>query len=350
MEGVEVTGAWAGRRVFVTGATGIVGSWLVRRLLDEDAVVVTLIHDWDPQSELMRSGDVSRTHVVNGGLEDITAVERAVNLHETDTVIHLGAQTLVGTANRNPLPTFEANIRGTYNLLEVCRIHRDLVKSVVVASSDKAYGDVSELPYSEGMPLRGRHPYDVSKSCADLLAGAYGHTYDLPVTVARCGNIYGGGDLNWSRIVPGTIRSLVNGDPPILRSDGTFTRDYIYVRDVVDGYLRLADRAAEEGIRGEAFNFSPGEPMSVIEITRVLQRLMGREDLEPVILNQARAEIRDQYLDCGKASERLGWSSGYTLEEGLRETIDWYLRFLGVDDEVAPDEEGQSSSDREGRG
>lgn len=345
-----MSGAWSGRRVFVTGATGIVGSWLVRRLLDEGAVVVTLIYDWDPQSELMRSGDVGRTHVVSGGLEEISAVERAVNLHETDTVIHLGAQTLVGTANRNPLPTFEANIRGTYNLLEVCRIHRDLVKSVVVASSDKAYGDVAELPYSEEMPLLGKHPYDVSKSCADLLAGAYGHTYDLPVTVARCGNIYGGGDLNWSRIVPGTIRSLLSGQAPILRSDGTFTRDYIYVKDVVDGYLRLADRADQDGVRGEAFNFSPGEPLSVIEITRTIQALMGREDLEPVILDQAQAEIRDQYLDCRKAAARLGWSSGYTLEEGLRETIAWYMEFLGVDrDPAAAGVTGPPPSDRTAR-
>lgn len=329
MEGLDVSGAWAGRRVFVTGATGIVGSCLVRRLLDEGAMVVALVFDWDPQSDLMRSGDVERAHVVSGRLEDITALERAVNLHETDTVIHLGAQTLVGTAHRNPLPTFEANIRGTYNLLEVCRIHRDLVQSVVVASSDKAYGDVAELPYTEEMPPLGKHPYDVSKSCTDLLAGTYGHTYDLPVTVARCGNIYGPGDLNWSRIVPGTIRSLLRDERPILRSDGTFTRDYIYVRDVVDGYLRLAGRSGEEGIRGEAFNFSPGEPLSVLEITRAIQRLMHREDLEPVILDEARAEIRDQYLDCLKASERLGWTSGYTLEEGLLETIEWYSDFLG---------------------
>lgn len=335
MEGLEVSRAWEGRRVFVTGATGIVGSCLVRRLLDEGATVVTLVFDWDPQSELIRSGDVEKTHVVSGRLEDFSALERAVNLHETDTVIHLGAQTLVGTANRNPLPTFEANIRGTYNLLEVCRIHRDLVKSVVVASSDKAYGDVAELPYTEEMPPVGKHPYDVSKSCADLLAATYGHTYELPVTVARCGNIYGGGDLNWSRIVPGTIRSLLGGEPPLLRSDGTFTRDYIYVRDVVDGYLRLADRAGEEGVRGEAFNFSPGEPLSVLQITREIQRLMGREDLDPVILDQARAEIRDQYLDCTKAAEHLGWTSGYTLEEGLRETIAWYSDFLGADGDPA---------------
>ena len=319
---------WSERRVLVTGATGIVGSWLVRRLLSEGAGVVALVYDWDPQSELIRSGDIHRTQVVSGGLEDLSAVERAVNLHEPDTVVHLGAQTLVGTANRNPLPTFEANIRGTYHLLEVCRMHRELVRSVVVASSDKAYGESSVLPYDESMPLAGTHPYDVSKSCADLLAGAYAVTYGLPVTVARCGNIYGGGDLNWSRIVPGTIRSLLRGERPVLRSDGTFTRDYIYVQDAVDAYLRLAERADEEGVRGEAFNFSPGAPLSVLDITSVIQRLMGREDLEPVILNQARAEIRDQYLDSEKAVTRLGWTSGYTLDEGLRATIEWYAHFL----------------------
>ena len=329
MEGVGVTGRWEDRRVFVTGATGIVGSWLVRRLVEEGAIVVALIHDLDPQSELVRSGTLNRTHVVNGALEDYWALERAVNLHETDCVIHLGAQTLVGTANRNPLPTFEANIRGTYNLLEVCRVHRDLVRSVVVASSDKAYGEAEVLPYSEEMPLIGRHPYDVSKSCADLLASAYAETYGLPVTVARCGNIYGGGDLNWSRIVPGTIRSLLEGKAPVLRSDGTFTRDYIYVQDVVDAYLLLAERADEEGIRGEAFNFSPGKPLSVLEITAEIQRLMGREDLEPIILNQAKAEIRDQYLDSTRAEARLEWSSRYPLGSGLEETIEWYSRFLG---------------------
>jgi CDP-glucose 4,6-dehydratase len=326
-----MTGGWEGRRVFVTGATGIVGSWLVRRLVDEGAIVVALIHDLDPQSELVRSGTLNRTHVVNGALEDYWALERAVNLHEADCVIHLGAQTLVGTANRNPLPTFEANIRGTYNLLEVCRVHRDLVRSVVVASSDKAYGEAAVLPYSEEMPLIGRHPYDVSKSCTDLLASAYAETYGLPVTVARCGNIYGGGDLNWSRIVPGTIRSLLEGRPPVLRSDGTFTRDYIYVQDVVDAYLLLAERAEDEGVRGEAFNFSPGKPLSVLEITAEIQRLMGREDLEPIILNQAKAEIRDQYLDSTRAEDRLEWSSRYPLDSGLKETIEWYSRFLGGD-------------------
>jgi len=323
-----MSGAWAGRRVFVTGATGIVGSWLVRRLLEENALVVALVRDWDPQTELIRSGDISRTYVVNGALEDYASVERAVNEHEIDTVFHLGAQTIVGSALRSPLPTFESNIRGTYNLLEVCRVHADLVDSVVVASSDKAYGESPILPYSEDMPLAGCHPYDVSKSCTDLLAATYAHTYGVPITVARCGNIYGGADLNWSRIVPGTIRSLLNGERPIIRSDGKFTRDYIYVLDVVDAYIRLAESAGDEGVCGEGFNFSAGKPVTVLEITEMIQRLMGREDLEPEILDQARAEIRDQYLDSSKARSTLEWAHGYSLEEGLRETIEWYTDYL----------------------
>lgn len=328
VEGLEMSGEWAGRRVFVTGATGIVGSWLVRRLLDDGAVVVALVRDWDPQTELIRSGDIGRTHVVNGALEDYASLERTVNEHEIDTVFHLGAQTIVGSAYRSPLPTFEANIRGTYNLLEVCRVHSGLVGSIVVASSDKAYGESPTLPYAEDMPLAGRHPYDVSKSCTDLLAATYAHTYGLPVTVARCGNIYGGGDLNWSRIVPGTVRSLLAEEQPIIRSDGKFTRDYIYVQDVVDAYLRLALSAADDGVRGEGFNFAAGKPVTVLEITDMIRRLMGREDIEPVILDQARAEIRDQYLDSSKAIARLSWSYSYSLEEGLAETIEWYTRFF----------------------
>jgi CDP-glucose 4,6-dehydratase len=319
---------WTGRRVFVTGATGIVGSWLVKRLLREGAYVVALVRDWDPQTELVRSGDILRTNVVNGRLEDYETLERAINEHEIDTVFHLGAQPIVTTALRSPRPTFEANIRGSYNLLEACRIHRALVARVVIASSDKAYGDAPVLPYTEDMPANGRHPYDVSKSCTDLLAMSYAHTYDSPVAVARCGNIYGGGDLNWSRIVPGTIRSLCLGERPIIRSNGLFTRDYIFVDDVVDGYLRLAEQCTGEGVRGEAFNFSPETRVPVLEITKLLGRLMDREDLEPVILDQARAEIRDQYLDSTKARTRLGWTAQHRLDAGLAETIRWYQRFF----------------------
>jgi CDP-glucose 4,6-dehydratase len=328
MEALDLNMDWTERRVFVTGATGIVGSWLVKRLIDLGSSVVTLVRDWDPQSELVRSGDVLRTSVVNGRLEDYASLERAINEHDIDTVFHLGAQPIVTTALRNPLPTFEANIRGSYNILEACRVHRALVTRVVVASSDKAYGDAAMLPYTEQMAVNGRHPYDVSKSCTDLLAMSYAHTYELPVAIARCGNIYGGGDLNWSRIVPGTIRSLCLSQRPQIRSDGRSTRDYIYVQDVVDAYLALAERAGDSSVRGEAFNFSAETPLTVLDMARAVQRLMGRADLDPVILDHARGEIRDQSLDSSKARARLKWGARYSLDAGLAETIAWYERFL----------------------
>jgi len=326
---------WSDKRVFITGATGLVGSWVTRSLVEQRAHVVVLMRDQDPQSELIRSAVVQQVNVVNGALEDYATLERAINEHEIDTVLHLGAQTIVGTALRNPLPTFEANIRGTYHLLEACRVHQSLVKRVVVASSDKAYGDVAVLPYTEDMPPNGRHPYDVSKSCTDLLALTYAHTYDVPVTVARCGNIYGGGDLNWSRIVPGTIRSISYGQRPILRSSGKNVRDYVYVDDVAAAYLLLAQKTPEAEVRGEAFNFSPERQVTVLEIVGKLQELMGRQDLEPIILDQAKAEIQDQYLDSRKARARLGWTPSFTLEEGLNKTVAWYEGFIGRSMELA---------------
>ena len=323
-----MTTRWNESRVLVTGATGIVGSWLVKRLIHEGAFVATLIRDWNPQSELIRSGDVKRTTVVSGELENYQALERAISENEIDTVFHLGAQPLVGVALRSPLPTFEANIRGTYHVLEACRIHKNLVKRIVVASSDKAYGDVDRLPYTEEMSPMGRFPYDVSKSCTDLLARSYHQTYDLPVAIARCGNIYGGGDLNWSRIVPGTIKSFLGQEKPIIRSDGKFTRDYIFVLDVVQAYLTLASKAPDQGTRGEAFNFSGERPWSVLDMVGKIQNLMECHQLAPIILNQANAEIRDQYLDSGKAKEILKWVPLYNLETGLVETIAWYKDFL----------------------
>jgi CDP-glucose 4,6-dehydratase len=322
---------WQGRRALVTGATGMVGAWMVKRLLAEGAEVVALVRDWNPHSELIRSGDIDRVNVINGPLEDYAALDRAINKHEVDTVFHLGAQTIVGTALRSPYQTFEANIRGTYNLLEACRLQSSMVKSIVIASSDKAYGDVEVLPYNEDMPMNGRHPYDVSKSCTDLIAATYAHTYGMPITIARCGNIYGGGDLNWSRIVPGTILSVVKNESLLIRSDGTFLRDYIYVLDVVEAYMLLASRASEDGVRGEGFNFSCEEPMNVLDISGKVKEIMGRTDLAPTILNQAKAEIRDQYLDSRKAREVLNWAPHYGTEEGLRQTIGWYLEFLKAD-------------------
>jgi CDP-glucose 4,6-dehydratase len=321
---------WKDRTVFVTGATGLVGSWLCPRLLGKGARVVVLVRDWDPQSELIRSGLINQCSVVSGRLEDYSSIERAISEYEADTVFHLGAQAIVGTAYQSPLATFEANIRGTYQLLEACRIHHNLVKRVVVASSDKAYGEAAILPYTEDMPVNGRHPYDVSKSCTDLLAMTYAQTYALPVAVARCGNIFGGGDLNWSRIVPGTIRMILEGKRPMLRSDGTFTRDYIFVQDVVDAYLVLAEFSSMDSARGQAFNFSPERQLTVLELTKLILEIMGRSDLEPEIQNSARAEIRDQYLNASKAKEVLQWSVKRTLHEGLESTISWYRNYLGA--------------------
>jgi CDP-glucose 4,6-dehydratase len=319
---------WTGCRVLVTGATGIVGSWLVKELLAGGARVITLVRDWDPQSELMRSGDVERTSVVNGALEDFHSVERAIAGHEPDTVFHLGAQTIVGTALRSPLQTFESNIRGTYHVLEACRMHADIVRRVVVASSDKAYGESDSLPYTETLPALGQHPYDVSKSCADLLARTYAVTYGLPIGIARCGNIYGGGDLNWSRIVPGTIRSLLHHERPVVRSDGTYLRDYLYVKDAVSAYQSLACALDDPQLRGQAFNFGPGVPVSVLDIVASIRSLMKADDLDVIVANNAWGEIRNQYLDCSKAGRLLDWQPRRTLRDGLAETIDWYRGYF----------------------
>jgi CDP-glucose 4,6-dehydratase len=319
---------WNQKRVLITGATGLVGSWLIKSLTDKNAYVVALIRDADPQSNFFRENLAPYTTIVNGALENLYALERAINEHEVDTVFHLGAQTIVGTALRNPLPTFEANIRGTYNLLECCRLHRSLVKRIVIASSDKAYGSSPQLPYTEEMPLKGEHPYDVSKSCTDLLALSYYHTYQLPIGIARCGNIYGGGDLNWSRIIPGTIKKLYNREAPEIRSNGLFTRDYIYVKDVVLAYLELAEQLNRESIQGEAFNFGPNQPYTVLDIVNRIQLIMGLSDIRPKILNQAQAEIKDQTLSSKKALELLSWEPTYSLNDGLKETIEWYKFYL----------------------
>ncbi len=319
---------WKNRRVFVTGVTGIIGSWLVKELLAQRAFVAALVFDANPQSELYRSRDIQGITVVNGALEDFWTLERAINLYEIDTVFHLGAQTIVGVAHRFPLPTLEANIRGTYNLLEACRLHKDLVQQVVVASSDKAYGEQPNLPYREDMFLNGCHPYEVSKSCADLIAQAYHHTYGLPVAIARCGNVFGGGDLNWSRIVPGTIRSFLKGERPIIRSDGSYVRDYIYVRDVACAYMRLAECLDDRQVQGEAFNFSMEKPMSVLEMVTVIQKLMNCVHLEPDIQNSSEGEIRNQYLSAAKARDVLKWKPTFDLESGLSETIGWYRALL----------------------
>jgi CDP-glucose 4,6-dehydratase len=318
---------WDDTNVFVTGCTGILGSWLTRELVRRGANVVGLVRDRVPRSLVLNSAEWNTVTAVHGAVEDLELVERALNEYEIETVFHLAAQTIVGTANRSPLSTFESNIKGTWVLLEAARRTRT-VKRVVVASSDKAYGEHERLPYDETFALQGRHPYDASKSCADLLAQSYHATWDLPVAITRCGNLYGGGDLNWNRIIPGTIKSLLRRERPVIRSDGTYVRDYFYVMDAVYAYLALAERMEDPKLWGEAFNFSNELQITVLELVRVLRELMRCTDIEPVILGEARAEIPHQYLSAEKARRVLGWRPAYDLEPGLRETIDWYREFL----------------------
>jgi len=322
-----MTSFWQDRPTFITGATGLVGSWLVRRLHDASADVVCLVRDWVPQSELVRAHLIDRVKVVRGDVRDQALLERALGEYEIDTVIHLAAQTIVGIANRNPVSTFETNIGGTWALLEACR-RSPSVKQIVIASSDKAYGDQDKLPYDEITPLQGQHPYDVSKSCADLIAHTYAVTYGLPVVITRCGNFYGGGDLNWNRIIPGTIRSVIRDQPPVIRSDGSYVRDYFYVEDGAAAYMLLAERLAEQPkLRGEAFNFSNELQVTVLELVQRILALMNSH-LKAEVRNEASNEIQHQYLSAAKARQILGWSPLFTLEQGLDLTIQWYQDFF----------------------
>ena len=328
---VKVQGSatyWSGKRVLVTGASGMVGSWLTQWLASSGAYTVAFIADTDPQSELVRSGTMNKVSVVNGRLENYDDVERAINNHEVDSIFHLGAQPIVGAADRAPRHTFESNIQGTWNLLDACRVLSPLVKRIVVASSDKAYGTQPILPYTEDMSMNGDHPYEVSKSCTDLISTTYARTYGTPVTIARCGNIYGGGDLNWNRIVPGTFRSLLRGEQPVLRSDGTFVRDYLHVDDIVSAYLTLGEQTDKPEFAGQGFNFSDESPLTVMQIYKAICEAAGRKDTEPLILNAASSEIKDQYLDSTKAHNVLGWRASVPLSAGLRKSYNWYRELL----------------------
>jgi CDP-glucose 4,6-dehydratase len=325
-----VSGHWRGRPTLVTGGTGLVGGWLVKQLLEDGADVVCLVRDWVPQSNLILSRTTDRVKVVRGDVCDQAVVERALGEYEIDTVLHLAAQAIVGIGNRNPLSTFETNIRGTWIVLEACR-RSPSVKQIVIASSDKAYGYHEQLPYDEDAPLRGRHPYDVSKSCADLIAQAYAATFGLPVAITRCGNFYGGGDLNWNRIVPGTIRSVLRGERPVIRSGGDLLREYLFVENAVSAYMTLAEAlAGRRELAGRAFNFGHNRPWTVLELVEQILTICGRTDLRPDVRNEAANEIQNQYLDPTRARTELGWEPRYTLEEGLEKTIAWYREFLGA--------------------
>jgi CDP-glucose 4,6-dehydratase len=317
---------WKDRNVFVTGCTGLLGSWLTKTLVENGANVTGLIRDLVPKSNLNWSGFNDKINIVRGEVEDYFLLQRVINEYEIDTVFHLAAQTIVTIANKNPISTFESNIKGTWNMLEACR-GAPLVKRIIVASSDKAYGDQEKLPYDENTPLEGKHPYDVSKSCADLLCRTYFETYKLPVCVTRCGNFYGGGDLNLNRIVPGTIHSVLNKEAPIIRSDGSHVRDYFYIEDGVEAYLLLAEEMEKLEIKGEAFNFSNEIQITVLELVEKILRIM-KSNLKPKILRETTNEIKHQYLSAKKAREILNWRPKYTLDEGLQRTIKWYEGFF----------------------
>jgi len=318
---------WKTKRVLVTGASGFIGSYLVQALVDGGADVVALVRDDVPDSMYARLF-MGNAITIHGDMEQYAIVERAINEYEIEYVFHLGAQTIVKIANASPLSTFKSNIEGTWNVLEAVRQHDEHVKATVIASSDKAYGEHEKLPYVEDMPLQPSAPYDTSKACADMLARTYAHTYGLRIGISRCGNVFGGGDLNFSRIVPGTIRSLYFNERPVIRSDGTYVRDYVYVKDVVQHYIRLLEKTDEMKLRGDVFNCSYGNPLSVLDIVaKIAQRM--KKNISPDIRNTASNEIKKQYLDARKARTVLGWKPAYTLEKGLDETIEWYEKFLG---------------------
>lgn len=318
---------WHKRNVFITGGQGLLGPWLIVDLLARGAEVVALVRD-NVHCSLFNTWNLDRRVVtVRGDLSDLYLLQRILNEYEIDTVFHLGAQAVVGIANRSPLSTFKSNIEGTYVLLEACRLS-PWVKHIVVASSDKAYGDQPVLPYTEDMPLQGKYPYDVSKSCADLITQSYAHTYGIPVCIARCGNFFGGGDFHFNRIVPGTIRSILVNEPPIIRSNGLLIRDYIYVKDIVMAYVMLAELMTDKELAGQAFNFSTDFPFTVIDLVHKILKIANRENLVPIVQNNAVGEIQHQHLSSKKAHRVLGWTPHYGVDKGLAETFTWYSSFF----------------------
>ncbi len=322
-----MTSFWHSRRVFITGASGLLGGWMVKGLLSRGADVTVLLRDGAPQSSLVRDGLLDRVAVVHGSLNDFELMRRGLAEYSIQTIFHLGAQTQVGVAKVDPVGTLEANVRGTWNLLEAARLQGGV--QVLAASSDKAYGDSDSLPYGEGHPMQGRFPYDVSKSCMDLICRMYAYTYGLPVGVARCANLFGGGDMNYSRLIPGAIKAALSGEPFVIRSDGKHIRDYLYVEDAVEAYLVFAEMLqADPALSGEAFNFGLGERYAVLDIVDHILSALDRKDLVPLILNQASGEIREQYMSSERARKLLGWSPAHDLTAGLAKTIEDYRNVL----------------------
>ncbi|MCL5004239.1 MAG: GDP-mannose 4,6-dehydratase [Patescibacteria group bacterium] len=319
---------WHSRRVLVTGASGMLGSEVTHQLLSKGADVSVIIRDRVHKSRLYLEDFYRKLNIAYGDITDFEFVERVIGEYEVETVFHLAAQTQVKVGNVSPLSTFNSNIKGTWNVLEAVRLHRPHVRSLVVASSDKAYGDQKILPYNEETALQGRHPYDVSKSCADLVAQSYRVSFNLPVAVTRCGNLFGPGDLNFNRIVPGTILSLMKNEPPIIRSDGQYIRNYFYTKDAANAYLEISENF--EKTVGQVFNVGSEERYSVLDLVSLITEEMG-SSLTPVIKNEASNEIREQYLSIDKVKRVLGWHPKYSVREALKETIAWYKKYFSVD-------------------
>lgn len=318
----------SGLNVLVTGGTGVIGAWLLKRLVEVQINTTVLLWDDHKNPELEKNSTLTKTTNIHGTLTDINLLKSIIQEHDINLIYHLGAQAIVESAFNDPFTTFESNIRGTYNLLEACRSHNTNIQGIIVASSDKAYGTHKNLPYTENTGLNGLFPYEVSKSCTDLLARSYAITYDMPISIARCGNVYGGGDLNWNRIIPGTILELFNERAPIIRSDGTHLRDYIYVEDIIDAYITLSSATISGIAPGQAFNFGNNNPVSVLDLVNAISLHMGNTHLTPVIKDSAKGEIHSQYLDSSRAQEILDWEPKYSLSAGLQQTIKWYIEYL----------------------
>ncbi|MEW6087936.1 MAG: GDP-mannose 4,6-dehydratase [bacterium] len=317
---------WKNKRILVTGYEGFLGSNLTKWLLNNKARIIGIDIDVRRDKTILTENDYDKITVIKGNISDFDFLKEIISKYKIEIIFHLAAEAIVERALKDPLKTFSSNIEGTWNILEACRQYGK-VGTIIIASSDKAYGSHKKLPYKEDAPLIGNHPYDVSKSCADLIAYAYYHTYNLPVAVTRCGNIYGPGDFNFSRIIPDAIRCLITGETLLIRSDGRFTRDYVYVDDIVNGYVMLAEKMKKKKLQGEVFNFSDENPLAVIKLLEIISALT-KQKLNYRVLNKAKYEIKDQFLDSSKARRLLGWKPKYTLKEGFKETIEWYKRYF----------------------